>query len=120
MPPPPHPSALRTLLTEIRTGSLVVQSDHHHAGMFHSPYLTTIYELTGDMPCHWSLWEAKDAAEFQSIIRASGVGILLRPYSVRSCVEGLMRDDLSTTYLADLRQLTSADLGLVLDGKIWS
>ena len=85
--------------------------------MYHSPYLTTLYEMTGDLPCHKSLWEAKDAAEFEAIIREKGTRFLHRPYSIRSCVEDLMRDDLSTTQLASLRKLNFADVGLVLGGK---
>ncbi|KAL2112931.1 hypothetical protein VUR80DRAFT_6053 [Thermomyces stellatus] len=102
------------LETCIRTGIHVVQSDWLQAGMYHSPHHTTIYELTGDIPCIRSLWEASDAAEFQSIVQSKGVEILHRPYSVRSCVEDLMRENFSVSHLVSFRRLTIADLGLIL------
>lgn len=94
-----------------------MQSDWLQAGMYHSPHHTTIYELTGDIPCIRSLWEASDAAEFQSIVQSKGVEILHRPYSVRSCVEDLMRENFSVSHLVSFRRLTIADLGLILLGK---
>ena len=95
----------------------MVQADWHQGGMYHSPYLTTLYELTGDMPCHRSLWDAKDAAEFRSIVQLKGVEILHRPYSIRSCLEDIMRDDFSICHLVSFRKLTISDLGLTLGGK---
>ena len=96
---------------------MVLESDWHQAGMYNSPCLTTIYELTGSMPCHRSLWDAKDADEFNFIINTTGPGVVRRPYSVRSCVEDLMRDDFAVPDIVAFRRLNPSDLGLVIGGK---
>ena len=76
-----------------------------------------MYELTGDLPCRMSLWHAKDAVEFQSMIDSQGLETLRRTYSVRSCIEALMNDDFDTLHLASFRELTISDLTLLQDGK---
>lgn len=78
--------------------------------------MTTICEMTGDLPCVSSLWDAKDEAEFQSIIQSEGIGILHRPYCVRSFVEDMMKDEFSLTYHDFPQRLTIGDLSIVIDG----
>lgn len=73
--------------------------------------------MTGDLPCVNSLWDAKDEAEFRSIIQSEGVGILHRPYCVRSFVEDMMKDEFSVACQESLHKLTIGDLSIVVDGK---
>ncbi|KAK0633980.1 hypothetical protein B0T14DRAFT_84800 [Immersiella caudata] len=78
--------------TRLRIGAWVLLADWQQSGMFRLPPLMTVSELTGDFPCLPSLWEAKSAEEFYTVITAGGPSAWNRSCSIRQAVESLMTD----------------------------
>lgn len=79
--------------------------------------MTTIHEMTGNLPCVSLLWDAKDETEFRTIIQSEGLKILYRPYCIRSLIEDMMKDEYSMTCQDSAHKPTIGDLSIVIDGK---
>ncbi|PKS04999.1 hypothetical protein jhhlp_008365 [Lomentospora prolificans] len=98
----------------IRVTNFTFYLDWQQSGTFHLPPLSSIYELSCELPCQRDLWYAKTASEFDELVASNGKAYITRGLSARFCVEGLLSDDWTRTYLPRLRAVNVQDLSQIV------
>lgn len=101
---------LASIADDARIATWLYLADGQEGGVFHVPALMTVHEMAAEMPSLSELWEANDAAEFETAIAARGEDCWRRSASLRDCMAALMDDSWSGVDGFPLKHLTMPDL----------